>query len=133
MWFKLDAHDYIPSQYSGKIEHLHSTLKYLGVITSLNRDITNSSYGLLAALHEDSKYTNSEMVYSKYTKLPVEFFEGSKSPISTHDILNNIRRQMALLKPYTYKFKCKQTIFMPIDLYRVFCVFRSQKTIRYPI
>lgn len=60
-----------------------------------------------AALHKDCKYTIAEMVYDKTIKLPGEFFEESKTPIPTDDFVNNLRKQMVLLKPYTSKLKYK--------------------------
>ncbi|XP_035220124.1 uncharacterized protein LOC118193184 [Stegodyphus dumicola] len=89
--------------------------------------------GLRAALHEDCKYTIAEMVYGKTIKLPGEFFEESNMPISNDNFVSNLRNQMALLKPYQSKSKCKQKIFIPKDLYTCSHVFLRVDRVKKPL
>lgn len=89
--------------------------------------------GLRAALHEDCKYTIVEMVYGKAINLPGEFFENNKLSKSTDDFVTNLRNQMALLRPYQSKFKCKQKIFVPKDLYTCSHVFLRIDRVKKPL
>ncbi|XP_035220306.1 uncharacterized protein LOC118193340 [Stegodyphus dumicola] len=100
-------------QSNGKIERLHCTLKTaIRCHNSLHwtETLPTVLIGLRAALHEECKYTIAEMVYGKTIKLPGEFIEESNMPISNDNFVSNLRNQMALLKPYQSKFKCKQKI-----------------------
>ncbi|XP_035224717.1 uncharacterized protein LOC118197332 [Stegodyphus dumicola] len=100
-------------QSNGKIECLHHTLKTaIRCHNSLHwtETLPTVLMGLRAALHEDCKYTIAEMVYGKTIKLPGEFFEESHMPMSNDNFVSNLRNQMALLKPYQSKSKCKQKI-----------------------
>ncbi|UYV73410.1 hypothetical protein LAZ67_10003088 [Cordylochernes scorpioides] len=106
-------------QCNGKIERLHRTIK-----TAIRA-------------HNNIKWTETLptvlMVYGKTIRLPGEFFDDSKHHLHAEEFVQQLQKQMELLKPLNEKHHSKTKVFVHKDLKTCSHVFIRTDRVKKPL
>ncbi|UYV63627.1 hypothetical protein LAZ67_2005063, partial [Cordylochernes scorpioides] len=106
-------------QCNGKIERLHRTIKTaIRAHNSIKwtETLPTVLLGLRAAINKDTNHSLSQMVYGKTIRLPGEFFDDSKHHLHAEEFVQQLQKQMELLKPLNEKHHSKTKVFVHKDL-----------------
>ncbi|UYV70202.1 hypothetical protein LAZ67_7002164, partial [Cordylochernes scorpioides] len=123
-------------QCNGKIERLHRTIKT--AIRAHNNikwteTLPTVLLGLRAAINKDTNHSLSQMVYGKTIRLPGEFFDDSKHHLHAEEFVQQLQRQMELLKPLNEKHHSKTKVFVHKDLKTCSHVFIRTDRVKKPL
>ncbi|UYV77011.1 hypothetical protein LAZ67_14002809, partial [Cordylochernes scorpioides] len=123
-------------QCNGKIERLHRTIKT--AIRAHNNikwteTLPTVLLGLRAAINKDNNHSLSQMVYGKTIRLPGEFFDDSKHHLHAEEFVQQLQKQMELLKPLNEKHHSKTKVFVHKDLKTCSHVFIRTDRVKKPL
>ncbi|UYV78413.1 hypothetical protein LAZ67_16001275 [Cordylochernes scorpioides] len=123
-------------QCNGKIERLHRTIKT--AIRAHNNikwteTLPTVLLGLRAAINKDNNHSLSQMVYGKTIRLPGEFFDDSKHHLHAEEFVQQLQKQMELLKPLNEKHHSKTKVFVHKDLKTCSHVFLRTDRVKKPL
>ncbi|UYV64958.1 hypothetical protein LAZ67_3002563 [Cordylochernes scorpioides] len=123
-------------QCNGKIERLHRTIKT--AIRAHNNikwteTLPTVLLGLRAAINKDNNHFLSQMVYGKTIRLPGEFFDDSKHHLHAEEFVQQLQKQMELLKPLNEKHHSKTKVFVHKDLKTCSHVFIRTDRVKKPL
>ncbi|UYV82963.1 hypothetical protein LAZ67_22001558 [Cordylochernes scorpioides] len=123
-------------QFNGKIERLHRTIKT--AIRAHNNikwieTLPTVLLGLRAAINKDNNHSLSQMVYGKTIRLPGEFFDESKHHLHAEEFVQQLQKQMELLKPMNEKHHSKTKVFVHKDLKTCSHVFIRTDRVKKPL
>ncbi|UYV71992.1 hypothetical protein LAZ67_9001493, partial [Cordylochernes scorpioides] len=123
-------------QCNGKIERLHRTIKT--AIRAHNNikwteTLPTVLLGLRAAINKDTNHSLSQMVYGKTIRLPGEFFDDSKHHLHAEEFVQQLQKQMELLKPLNEKHHSKTKVFVHKDLKTCSHVFIRTDRVKKPL
>ncbi|UYV67823.1 hypothetical protein LAZ67_5002148 [Cordylochernes scorpioides] len=108
-------------QCNGKIEKLHKTIK-TAIRANNNIKWTETLptvlLGLHSAIHKENNHSFSQMVCGKTSRLPGLFFKDSKHHMDSEEFVQQLQKQMELLKPLNEKHHSKTKV----------CVYKYLKT-----
>ncbi|UYV61625.1 K02A2.6-like [Cordylochernes scorpioides] len=111
-------------QCNGKIERLHRTIK-TAIRAHNNIKWTETLPTVLLGLRA--------MVYGKTIRLPGEFFDDSKHHLHAEEFVQQLQKQMELLKPLNEKHHSKTKVFVHKDLKTCSHVFIRTDRVRKPL
>ncbi|UYV83545.1 hypothetical protein LAZ67_23001432 [Cordylochernes scorpioides] len=123
-------------QCNGKIERLHRTIKTaIRAHNSIKwtETLPTVLLGLRAAINKDNNHSLSQMVYGKTIRLPGEFFDASKHHLHAEEFVQQLQRQMELLKPLNEKHHSKTKVFVHKDLKTCSHVFIRTDRVKKPL
>ncbi|UYV69220.1 hypothetical protein LAZ67_6002864, partial [Cordylochernes scorpioides] len=123
-------------QCNGKIERLHRTIKT--AIRAHNNikwteTLPTVLLGLRAAINKDNNHSLCQMVYGKTIRLPGEFFDDSKHHLHAEEFVQQLQKQMELLKPLNEKHHSKTKVFVHKDLKTCSHVFIRTDRVKKPL
>ncbi|UYV77645.1 hypothetical protein LAZ67_15001806, partial [Cordylochernes scorpioides] len=100
----------------------------------MDRNAANSSPRLACcAINKDNNHSLSQMVYGKTIRLPGEFFDDSKHHLHAEEFVQQLQKQMELLKPLNEKHHSKTKVFVHKDLKTCSHVFIRTDRVRKPL
>ncbi|UYV65660.1 hypothetical protein LAZ67_3004992, partial [Cordylochernes scorpioides] len=123
-------------QCNGKIERLHRTIK---TAIRAHNDIKWTEtlptvlLGLRAAINKDNNHSLPQMVYGKTIRLPGEFFDDSKHHLHAEKFVQQLQKQMELLKSLNEKHHSKTKVFVHKDLKTCSHVFIRTDRVKKPL
>ncbi|UYV84292.1 hypothetical protein LAZ67_X001765 [Cordylochernes scorpioides] len=123
-------------QCNGKIERLHRTSKTaIRAHNSIKwtETLPTVLLGLRAAINKDNNHSLSQMVYGKTIRLPGEFFDDSKHHLHAEEFVQQLQKQMELLKPLNEKHHSKTKVFVHKDLKTCSHVFIRTDRVKKPL
>ncbi|UYV76053.1 hypothetical protein LAZ67_13002335, partial [Cordylochernes scorpioides] len=123
-------------QCNGKIERLHRTIKTaIRAHNSIKwtETLPTVLLGLRAAINKDNNHSLSQMVYGKTIRLPGEFFDASKHHLHAEEFVQQLQKQMELLKPLNEKHHSKTKVFVHKDLKTCSHVFIRTDRVKKPL
>ncbi|UYV84720.1 hypothetical protein LAZ67_X003191 [Cordylochernes scorpioides] len=123
-------------QCNGKIERLHRTIKTaIRAHNSIKwtETLPTVLLGLRAAINKDTNHSLSQMVYGKTIRLPGEFFDDSKHHLHAEEFVQQLQKQMELLKPLNEKHHSKTKVFVHKDLKTCSHVFIRTDRVKKPL
>ncbi|UYV66054.1 hypothetical protein LAZ67_3006298, partial [Cordylochernes scorpioides] len=123
-------------QCNGKIERLHRTIKTaIRAHNSIKwtETLPTVLLGLRAAINKDTNHSLSQMVYGKTIRLPGEFFDDSKHHLHAEEFVQQLQKQMELLKPFNEKHHSKTKVFVHKDLKTCSHVFIRTDRVKKPL
>ncbi|UYV70566.1 hypothetical protein LAZ67_7003550, partial [Cordylochernes scorpioides] len=125
-------------QCNGKIERLHRTIKTaIRAHNSIKwtETLPTVLLGLRAvcAINKDNNHSLSQMVYGKTIRLPGEFFDDSKHHLHAEEFVQQLQKQMELLKPLNEKHHSKTKVFVHKDLKTCSHVFIRTDRVKKPL
>ncbi|UYV65712.1 hypothetical protein LAZ67_3005199 [Cordylochernes scorpioides] len=123
-------------QCKGKIERLHRTIKTaIRAHNSIKwtETLPTVLLGLNAAINKDNNHSLSQMVYGKTIRLPGEFFDDSKHHLHAEEFVQQLQKQMELLKPLNEKHHSKTKVFVHKDLKTCSHVFIRTDRVKKPL
>ncbi|UYV83524.1 hypothetical protein LAZ67_23001313 [Cordylochernes scorpioides] len=127
-------------QCNGKIERLHRTIKT--AIRAHNNikwteTLPTVLLGLRAvcvcAINKDNSHSLSQMVYGKIIRLLDELFDDSKHNLHAEEFVQQLQKQMELLKPLNEKHHLKAKVFVHKDLKTCSHVFIRTDRVKKPL
>ncbi|UYV76853.1 hypothetical protein LAZ67_14002205 [Cordylochernes scorpioides] len=123
-------------QCNGKIERLHRTIKTaIRAHNSIKwtETLPTVLLGLRAAINKENNHSLSQMVYGKTIRLPGEFFDDSKHHLHAEELVQQLQKQMELLKPLNEKHHSKTKVFVHKDLKTCSHVFIRTDRVKKPL
>ncbi|UYV67129.1 hypothetical protein LAZ67_4004017, partial [Cordylochernes scorpioides] len=123
-------------QCNGKIERLHRTIKTaIRAHNSIKwtETLPTVLLGSRAAINKDTNHSLSQMVYGKTIRLPGEFFDDSKHHLHAEEFVQQLQKQMELLKPLNEKHHSKTKVFVHKDLKTCSHVFIRTDRVKKPL
>ncbi|UYV65657.1 hypothetical protein LAZ67_3004985, partial [Cordylochernes scorpioides] len=123
-------------QCNRKIERLHRTIKTaIRAHNSIKwtETLPTVLLGLRAAINKDNNHSLSQMVYGKTIRLPGEFFDASKHHLHAEEFVQQLQKQMELLKPLNEKHHSKTKVFVHKDLKTCSHIFIRTDRVKKPL
>ncbi|UYV65549.1 K02A2.6-like, partial [Cordylochernes scorpioides] len=123
-------------QCNEKIERLLRTIKTtIRAHNNFKRTETLPSVllGLRSAIHKDNNHYLFQMVYRKTIRLPGEFFDDSKHHLDAEEFVQQLQKQMELLKPLNEKHHSKTDVFVHKDMKTCSHVFIRTDRVKKPL